>query len=155
MIKDLFQQIKKVIGLFKDELGGKILKELCALRAKTYSYLMGDDSEVKKAKGTKKCIIERELMFENYKDCLFNCEVISKSQQRFKSDHPKVCTKEVNKMALSSDDDKGLQTFDGKETYPQGTNVFKVCESKMMSVRDLFVENYTDFLFYGKIVLKQ
>ena len=58
-------------------------------------------------------------------------------------------------MALSSDDDKGLQTFDGKETYPQGTNVFKVCESKMMSVRDLFVENYTYFLFYGKIVLKQ
>ena len=44
---------KKVIGLFKDELGGKIIKEFCALRAKTYAYLMGDDSEVKKAKGTK------------------------------------------------------------------------------------------------------
>ena len=44
---------KKVIGLFKDELGGKIIKEFCALRAKRYSYLMGDDSEVKKAKGTK------------------------------------------------------------------------------------------------------
>ena len=58
MIKDLFQQIKKVIGLFKDELGGKILKELCALRAKTYSYLMGDDSEVKKVKGTKACVIK-------------------------------------------------------------------------------------------------
>ena len=45
---------KKVIGLFKDELGGKIIKEFCALRAKTYAYLMGDDSEVKRAKGTKK-----------------------------------------------------------------------------------------------------
>ena len=45
---------KKVIGLLKDELGGKIVKEFCALRAKTYSYLMGDDSEVKKAKGIKK-----------------------------------------------------------------------------------------------------
>ena len=44
---------KKVIGLFKDELGGRIMKEFCALRAKTYSYLMDDDSEVKKAKGTK------------------------------------------------------------------------------------------------------
>ena len=41
-----------------------------ALRAKTYSYLMGDDSEVKKAKGTKKCVIKQELMFANYKDCL-------------------------------------------------------------------------------------
>ena len=46
---------KKVIGLFKDELGGKIIKEFCAIRAKTCAYLMGDDgSEVKKAKGTNK-----------------------------------------------------------------------------------------------------
>ena len=37
---------KKVIGLIKDELGGNIMKEFCALRAKTYSYLMDDDSEV-------------------------------------------------------------------------------------------------------------
>ena len=44
---------KKVIGLFKDELGGRIMKEFCALRAKTYSYLMDDNSEVKKSKGTK------------------------------------------------------------------------------------------------------
>ena len=123
---------KKVIGLFKDELGGKIIKEFCALRAKTYSYLMGDDSEVKKAKGTKKCVIKRELMFENYKDCLFNGEVILKSQQRFKSDHHKVYTEEVNKIALSSDDDKRLQTFDGTETYPYGTTneMLRVFESK-------------------------
>ena len=45
---------KKVIGLFKDELGGKIIKEFCALRAKTYAYLMGDDSEVKKSQRNKK-----------------------------------------------------------------------------------------------------
>ena len=63
---------KKVIGLFKDELGGKIIIEFCALRAKAYSYLMEDDSEHKKAKGTKKSIIKRELMFEHYKDSLFN-----------------------------------------------------------------------------------
>ena len=44
---------KKVIGLFKDELGGKIMKEFCALRAKTYTYLMDDDNEKKKAKGMK------------------------------------------------------------------------------------------------------
>ena len=41
---------KKVIGLFKDELGGKIMKEFCARRAKTYSYLMDNDCDVKKAK---------------------------------------------------------------------------------------------------------
>ena len=50
-------------------------------------------------------------------------------------------TEEVNKIALSSDDDKRLQTFNGIETYPYGTNAFKVCKSKMMVVRDLFVKN--------------
>ena len=47
------------MNLFKDELGGKIIKEFCALRPKTYVYLMDDDSEKKKAKGTKKCVIKR------------------------------------------------------------------------------------------------
>ena len=58
---------KKVIGMFKDELGDKIMTEFVALRAKTYAYLTDDGSEHKRAKGTKKCIIKRELMFENYK----------------------------------------------------------------------------------------
>ena len=61
---------KKVIGLFKNELGGRIMKEFCALREKTYSYLTDDDSEVKKSKGTKKCIIKRRLMFENHSEVL-------------------------------------------------------------------------------------
>ena len=71
---------KKVIGLFKDELGGKIIKEIVGLRAKTYAYLMDDDSEKKIAKGTKKCVIKRDLMCKNYKDCLFNDKNILKSQ---------------------------------------------------------------------------
>ena len=70
---------KKVIGLFKDELGGKIMKEFCALKAKTYTYLMDDDNEKKKAKGIKKCIIEHRLMFENYKDSWFNDKIILQS----------------------------------------------------------------------------
>ena len=78
---------KKVIGLFKDELGGKIMKEFVVLRAKAYAYLKEDVSEHKKAKGTKKCIIKREPIFENYKDSLFNDKIILKLQQRFKSDH--------------------------------------------------------------------
>ena len=67
MIKDLFQQIKikKVIGFFKDELEGRIMKELYALRAKRYSYLMDDNSDVKKSKETKKCVIKQEIMFES------------------------------------------------------------------------------------------
>ena len=96
---------------------------------------------VEDIEGTKECVIKLELMFKNYKDCLFNGELILKSQQKFKSVHYKVHTEEVNKIALSSNDDKRLQTFDGIETYPYGTNAFKVCESEMMVVRDLFVKN--------------
>ena len=67
-----------MIGLFKDELGGKIITEFVALRAKAYAYLMEDGSEHKKVKGIKKCVIKRELMFENYKDSLFNYKIILK-----------------------------------------------------------------------------
>ena len=124
---------KKVIGLLKDELGGKIMKEFCALRAKTYAYLMDDDSEKKKSKGTKRYVMKRRLMFENYKDCLFNNKIILKLQHGFKSDHHDVYTVEINETALSSNDDKRLQTFDKITTYPYGTNAFKVCESEMQS----------------------
>ena len=75
----------------------------------------------KKAKGPKKCIIKRRLIFKNYKYCLFNDETILRSQQIFKSYHHQVYTEEVNKIALSSDDDKRLQTFDRVTTYPYGT----------------------------------
>ena len=61
---------KKVIGLLKNELRGKIMTKIVGLSAKTYSYLIDDSSEDKKAKGTKKCVIKRKLKFENYKNCL-------------------------------------------------------------------------------------
>ena len=81
---------------------------------------MEDGSKHKKAKGTKKYVIKNELIFENYKDSLFNNEIILKSQERFKSDHHKVYTEQINKIARSSNDDKRLQTFDKITTYPYG-----------------------------------
>ena len=57
---------KKVIGLMKDELGGKIITEFVTLRPKTYSYLTDDGKEDKKAKGTKKCVIKRMIKFDDY-----------------------------------------------------------------------------------------
>ena len=88
------------------------MKEFVALRAKTYAYLMDDDSEKKKAKGTKKCVIKRRLMFKNYTDCLFNDKTILQPQQRFKSDCHNVYIEQINKTTPSSNDDKRLQTFD-------------------------------------------
>ena len=69
---------KNVIGLMRDELGGKIMTKFFGLRAKTYSYLIDQSSEDKKAKGTKKCVIKRKLKFENYKNCLEATQLESK-----------------------------------------------------------------------------
>ena len=94
-------------------------------------------------------------MYENYIDSLCNGTVILRSQQRFKSNHHNLYTEEVNKVALSSNDDKRLQTFDTITSFPHRTNAFKMCESEMMIVRDLFVENYAGFPFYDKILQRQ
>ena len=83
---------------------------------------MDDDSDHKKAKGTKKCVIKQKLMFENYLDCLFNNKTVYRSQERFKSYYHDGYTEEVNKIALSSNHDKRLQTSDKIITYPYGTS---------------------------------
>ena len=72
------------------------------------TYLIDHDTEHKKAKGTKKCVIKRRLMFENYTDCLFNNKIILKLQQRFKSDCHNVYTEQINKIALMTKDYKYL-----------------------------------------------
>ena len=131
---------KKVPGLFKDELGGKIITEFVALRPKAYSYLDDDANEYKKSKGTKRCVIKQNLMFQNFKDCLFNNKTVYRSQKRFKSNYHQVHAEEVNKVALSSNDDKRLQTSDRITTYPYGTNAFKVCESEILTIKKLFFE---------------
>ena len=124
---------KKLIGLMKDELGGKILTEVVALRPKTYSYLTDDCEEDKKAKGTKKCVIKQRLKFNDYKDCLLNNQIVLKSQQRSKNERHDVYTEEINKIALSSNDDKTLQTFDRLTSYPYGTSAGKVCKTELLS----------------------
>ena len=109
------------------------MTEFAALRPKTYSYLMDDGNNDKKAKGTKKCVIKRILKSNDYKNCLLDNEIILKLQQRFKSEAHNVHTEEMNKIALSSNDDKRLQTFDRITSYPYGTSAGKVCKTEMLS----------------------
>ena len=124
---------KKVVGLMKDELGQKIITEFCALKLKTYSYLTEDFKEGKKANGTRKCVIKQRLKFNDYKYYLLNSEIILKSKQRFKSERHDVYTEEVNKIALSSNDDKRLEMFDRITSYHYGTSVGKVCKTELLS----------------------
>ena len=99
---------KEVIGLMKDELGEKIITEFVTLKPKTYSYLTDDGKEDKKAKGTKKCIIKKMIKFNDCKKCLLNDEIIFKSQQRFISKKHDVYTENMNKIALSNNDNKRI-----------------------------------------------
>ena len=125
---------KKLIGLMKNELGRKIMTEFIALRPKTYSYLMDNGWSDKKPKGTKKCVIKRRLKFNDYKDCLLNNEIILKSQQRFKSERHDVYIEEINKIALSINYNKRLQTFDRITSYHYGTtSAGKVCKTELLS----------------------
>ena len=116
---------KKVIGLMKDELGGKIITEFVTLRQKTYSYLTDDGKEDKKAKGIKECIIKRMIKFNDYKNCLLKDEVILKSQQRFISKKHDAYTENINKIALSNND-KSIVSSDKITSYPYGYKGTKI-----------------------------
>ena len=111
---------KKIIGLMKDELGGKIITKFVTLRPKTFSYLTDDCKEDKKAEGTKKCVIKRMIKFNDYKNCLLKDEVVLKSQQRLISKKHDAYTENINKIALSNNDDKRIVSSDKITSYPCG-----------------------------------
>ena len=85
----------------------RIITEFVTLRPKTNLYLTDNGKEDKKAKRTKKCIIKRMIKFDDYKNCLLNDKIL-KSQQRFISKKHDVYTEDINKIALSNDDDKRI-----------------------------------------------
>ena len=144
---------KKVIGKFKDELGGLIMSEVCVLRAKTYTFLhdgfTDNDYSMrgiinKKAKGTKKYIIKNRITFNDYVDVLFSDKNIKRSQFTFRSDHHNVYTEKINKIALSSNDDKRIQSNDKITTYPYGyfdnNEIVDIKEDNTKSAMDILRE---------------
>ena len=111
---------KKVVGLMKYELGGGIITEFVVLRPEAYSYKTNDNIELKKAKGTKQCVVKKMLRFNDYKNCLFANRKVLRSQQRFNSGNHAVYTENINKIALSRDDDKRIVAKDEIASYPYG-----------------------------------
>ena len=99
---------KKVLGMMKDELGGRIMTEFVGLKSKMYSYKVLGDSEGKRCKGIKKCVVKRCLRFQDYKRCLKYGKNVYKSQMSIQSHKHVVCSEVVNKIALNRDDDKRL-----------------------------------------------
>ena len=97
---------KKVLGMFKDEAGGKIIDEFVGLRAKLYSYKMFEGKESKKCKGVKSLVVENSITHEDYKNCLFTGTEQLRKMNVIRSHNHNIYTEEINKVALSSNDDK-------------------------------------------------
>ena len=115
---------KKVIGLMKDELWGDTMTEFVTLRPKMYAYKTRS-SESKKCKGIKKCVVKKTISFEDYKNCLFSRENTYRSQLMFRSSKHEVRKLEVNKLALSKEDDKHI-TIDEISSLARGHWVTRV-----------------------------
>jgi len=111
---------KKVIGVFKDEAAGKQIEEFVGLRAKLYSYKMFEGNETKKCKGIKKAVIKKSITHEDYKDCLFTRRKQLRSMNVIRSRLHNVYSEEVNKIALSANDDKRIIQDDGISTLAYG-----------------------------------
>jgi hypothetical protein len=112
---------KKVIGKFKDEAGSKIIEEFVGLRSKLYSYKMfGEEDGHKKCKGVKKSVVENEITHDDYKECLFSRKEQLRTMNVLRSHLHDMYTEEINKIALSSDDDKRIISEDGISTYAYG-----------------------------------
>ena len=111
---------KKVLGMMKDEVAGKIIKEFVGLRSKLYSFVMDDGGETKKCKGIKKQVVERSIRHEHYKTCLTTGKELLRKQNILRSYDHEVYTEEVNKVALSALDDKRHILSDGMDTLALG-----------------------------------
>ena len=111
---------KKVLGMFKDAAAGKIIKEFVGLRAKLYSYKMDEGEESKKCKGIKKQVVTTSITHEDYKTCLRTGKEQLRKQNILRSYEHEVYTEEVNKVALSAQDDKRYILGDGVHTLAWG-----------------------------------
>ena len=116
---------KKVIGLIKDELGGKIMTEFVALRPKLYSYEKLDGSEDKKCKGIKKSVVKKTLTFEDYKACLFNDSTEYRYQLMLRSAKHEVHTKRAL-LIRSPSTERMIRGFLGKTRFPHLREVTKI-----------------------------
>ena len=118
----------KVLGKFKDEAAGKIIKEFVGLRAKLYSFKMDEGKENKRCKGIKKAVVEKSITHEDYKTCLETGKEQLRRQNIIRS-YEHVYTEEVNKVALSAADDKRYLLKDSYDTLAWGHYKIKDLEN--------------------------
>ena len=111
---------KKVLGMFKDEVAGRYIEEFVGFRAKLYSYKMFEAEESKKCKGVKKSVVKKSITHEDYKNCFFTGKEQLRKMNVIRSHKHDVYTEGVNKVALSSNDDKRYILDEGIDTLAWG-----------------------------------
>ena len=99
---------EKVIGKFKDEAAVKQITDFVGLRPKLYSFKVEDEKETLKAKGVKKNVSKKTLSFEDYKECLFSEKEVIRDMNIIRSKNHDIYSMTMNKVALSSNDDKRI-----------------------------------------------
>ena len=102
---------KKIIGMFKDEVAGKQITHFVGLRPKLYSFKIEENKEVRKCKGIKKSVVKKTMDFNDYVQCLFTGEKEMRTMKIIRSENHDIYSKEVNKIALSNEDDKRTVMF--------------------------------------------
>lgn len=105
----LFSEInKKVVGKMKDETASQPVMGFVGLRPKMYSFIVYNEEKtrVKKAKGITKSVVNKELAYQNYVDCLLNCKLERHTVNSLRSENHNLFLKAINKIPLSSFDDK-------------------------------------------------
>ena len=117
---------KKMIGLMKDELGGKIMTEFVGPIPKTFSCLKYGCGRDKKTSRKQKCMIKRRFKFEDYRKCLENNHIVLRLKQRFESEAHNAFTEKVNKIALIFYVENSLQSSNKVKPYAYGTSVGNV-----------------------------
>jgi len=110
---------KKVVGMFKDEAAGRQIEEFVGLRAKLYSYKLADE-EHKRCKGVKKNVVKNNITHQDYKNCLFSGRHQYSKMNTIRSRKHQLYTEEINKVALSAQDDKRIVLPDGISTLAYG-----------------------------------
>ena len=150
---------KKVISRFKDEVGGLVMSKFCAHRARSYAFLIDRFTDYdfekrgiinKKAKGTKKCVIKNKITFNDSVNVPFSGINLLRSQYSFRSRFHEIYTEKINKIALSSNDDKRTQSIDKITRYPDGycdnSVIIENINDNMENTNDtsIIIENIND-----------
>ena len=126
---------KKVIGMMKDEAGGKQITEFVGLRSKLYAYKMDCGKEEKKCKGVKKGVVKKDITFEDYKNCLFTKKNQQRTMNAIRSRKHNIHTESITKIALSANDDKRVIIENGIDTMAIGH--YKLVNGNTYSVKKL------------------